>query len=321
MPRRSPTRCSPARPLPAAVTAVAVDAPPADPLTVTSDGVWLDLRVTPAGATRARRPDRAPRDRRPAGRRADARHRDGHRDRDRHRHRRPRRPRRPRRRRRPRPRPRPRSRPSSTAAGATSPPASLAVRPPRSGSRSRAASRGYRSVAGPATADAPVRHARDQLARRPGVAADARARDARAPGRLRRSSPATRSRCATASATTARSTTQAIAFSADGTTGFTGGTVAFGAATAAGPRRSPTRRCRRSATRSSSAASSPNGDGRVLAISRQGGGAALHARPRLDVPGHGADARPGARALRAAARGRLAAAEPPRSASAAPARS
>ncbi len=37
--------------LPAKVASVSVDAAPADPLTVTADGLWLDLRVTPAGAT------------------------------------------------------------------------------------------------------------------------------------------------------------------------------------------------------------------------------------------------------------------------------
>ena len=34
--------------VPAGVTSVAVDGPPADPLTATPDGLWLDLRVTPA---------------------------------------------------------------------------------------------------------------------------------------------------------------------------------------------------------------------------------------------------------------------------------
>jgi hypothetical protein len=76
-----------------------------------------------------------------------------------------------------------------------------------------------------------------------------------------------------------RSTTQAIAFAPDGS-GFTGGTVAFGAATAGAetvPADSPVPSFGDPVV---AAAPSPQGDGRVLALSRSGQAAVL-------VPGHG----------------------------------
>ncbi len=102
-----------------------------------------------------------------------------------------------------------------------------------------------------------------------GVAADARAREPSARAATR-CSPAGRSRCATGSARTARSTTQALAFSADGSIGFTGGTIALGAATTAPRPAFDDTPVPSLGDALVAAAASPNGDGRVFAISRQG---------------------------------------------------
>ena len=169
--------------------------------------------------------------------------------------------------------------------------------------------RGYRSVAGPATDGAPFGTRAVSAPVDVGVAADARAREAqRQGGYAQLAGDAFVLRDGIGEDGT--STTQALAFSADGTTGFTGGTVAFGAATAAraadGRRRAAVLARRRDRL------------GRHLAQRRRarardlapGRGAPVHARPRLDLPGHAADADPGERSHRAAARDRLAAHEP-----------
>ena len=118
-----------------------------------------------------------------------------------------------------------------------------------------------------------------------------------------------RSRCATASATTAarprrRSPSPPTA------RGFTGGTVAFGAVSRAAPgppaaaEPLPVGRCDRLRRRSS-----PTGDGRVFALGRSSRRDALHAGPRLVARGHPAAAIQ-AHGRFAAARHRLAAEEP-----------
>ena len=138
-----------------------------------------------------------------------------------------------------------------------------------SGSRRRG-ERGYRSVAGPATAEAPFGTREVSAPVDLGVAADARNRDAERHGGTPSSPASIAPRDGIGEDGT--STTQAIAFSADGTTGFTGGTVAFGAVTAARPDPRPTHRCcPRSATRSSRRPRPPTAMG---ASSRSRAGAA-----------------------------------------------
>ena len=254
--------------LPAAVTKVEVAAPPADPLTVTTDGLWVDLRVTPAGATEPDRSHRAPDGHRPAARAdeptptatasATA---TASRDRHRHRH--------------PDPdaaTPTPPTEPTLAVDGRwcdlpTAAPASLCDHP--LGFTFAHGERGYRSVATPATADAKFGTRAISAPVDAGVDADARARDAQRQGGYA---------TLDGEVFTLRdgigddgsSTTQAIAFAADGT-GFTGGTLAFGAVTR-GPYSAP-----REETVAplgdaiTAAATSPNGDGRVLALSRSGG--------------------------------------------------
>ena len=212
---------------------VEVAAPPADPLTVTADGVWIDLRVTPPGATapvdlteRLKVTERARR-RRPH---ADARRPPRRRDR----HRRP--PRRPRRRRPARRHAAPSS--PSTAAGATWSRCATT----RWASPSPAATAGTARWPRPRRADAKFGTREISAPVDRGVAADARARDAQRQGgyaALEGEAFALRDGIGEDGS----STTQAIAFAADGT-GFTGGTIAFGAVSRAraDPRR-PRSRC------------------------------------------------------------------------------
>ena len=294
------TTCSMAGPR---STKVEVAAPPADPLTATADGLWIDLRVTPTGATapvdvtehlKLTEPGDADADR-------DAR---------------PRPPRPPRPPRRPRratptatatpsatPTPAAPSSPS-TAAGAISEP--LCDHP--LGFTFARGDRGYRSVATPATSDAKFGTREISAPVDRGVAADARARDAQRQGgyaALDGEAFALRDGIGDDGS----STTQAIAFAADGT-GFTGGTIAFGAV--------------------SRSTYSPDGRGVPAAAGRrdhQRGALPERRRPRprprpavgamLYTPGqrlalreHLAQGDSRERALRAAARHRLAAPEP-----------
>ncbi|WP_270006397.1 hypothetical protein [Solirubrobacter deserti] len=259
-----------------AVAKVEVAPPPADPLTVTADGVWIDLRVTPTGAT-------APIDLterlRIAGPDAE-----------------------------------PTATPTATAtasstATATATPSSTATAtatatgtpsetptagPPRLvldgrwcdvrplcdrplGFTFARGSRGYRSLA---TAATPTARFGSRTVSAPvdrGVAADARARDAQRQGGYA---------ALEGEAFTLRpgigedgsSTTQAISFSADGT-GFTGGTVAFGAVSrdAAGP--PPAAEPVVFPDALVAAANAPTGDGRVFALTRSTG-AVLYAPDR-----------------------------------------
>ena len=79
------------------------------------------------------------------------------------------------------------------------------------------------------------------------------------------------------------STTQAIAFAADGT-GFTGGTVAFGAVSRAAPGPPPAAEPLPLSDALVAGATSPTGDGRVFALAPLVGRDALRAGQRL-VPG------------------------------------
>ena len=130
--------------------------------------------------------------------------------------------------------------------------------------------RGYRSLAGPATDAAPFGTREISSPVDAGVAADARAREAvRQGGYAQLAGDAFALRDGIGD--DGSSTTQAIAFSADGTTGFTGGTAAFGAGTAARPPTVADAPLPPLGDAIVAAAASPNGDGRIFAMSRQGG--------------------------------------------------
>ncbi len=270
--------------LPAGVTSVAVDGPPADPLTATPDGLWLDLRVTPAdgsppvdvtehlavpaaadpAATPTPTPSAEPSPSPTPTPSATPT---------------------------PTPTPTPSPTPSPTPTPSPSPtptatpgppvtatldgrwcdlPAATALCDHRLGFTFGRGERGYRSVAGPATADAPFGTREVSAPVDLGVAADARNRDAERHGGYAQLAGETFA-LRDGIGEDGTSTTQAIAFSADGTTGFTGGTVAFGAVTAARPDPVPDAPLLSALGDAIvSAAASPNGDGRIFAISRRG---------------------------------------------------
>ena len=248
--------------LPATVRSVAVDGPPSDPLTVTSDGLWLDLRVTPAdGSTPFDVTEHLAVTDAPAAAES------------------------------------PTATPSATAAATARATASPSTEPTpsatpapvttatldgrwcdlatplcdhRLGFTFARGANGYRSVAGPAGAGTPFGTREVSAPVDVGVPADARAREAERQGgyaQLAGDTFALRDGIGE----DGTSTTQALAFSADGTTGFTGGSVAFGAATAGRPATVADAPLTSFGDAIISAAASPNGDGRVLAISRQGG--------------------------------------------------
>ncbi|WP_445149477.1 hypothetical protein [Baekduia sp. Peel2402] len=267
---------------PTGIAKVEVSAPPADPLTVTADGLWIDLRVTPSGAT-------APVDltehlkvaAAPAGGSTTT--------------------------------PGSTSTPgsttdpgSTTAPGSTTDPGSTTApsgTDPGSTTTPGAVvltvdgrwcdlpddddattaplcdhplgftfahgDHGYRSVATPATADAKFGTRQISAPVDRGVAADARVRDAQRQGgyaALDGDAFVLRDGIGEDGS----STTQAIAFAADGT-GFTGGTLAFGAivrgaAAPPAPEQIPLQ-----GDSIIAGATAPNGDGRVLALARGSG--------------------------------------------------
>ncbi|MDA0159990.1 hypothetical protein OM076_06940 [Solirubrobacter ginsenosidimutans] len=249
------------RPLPAELSTVTVDGPPADPLTATPDGVWLDLRVTPANGSEPVDVTEhlAVADSPPAGDPAAT------------------------------------ATVTATASATATPSATPSPSPSatpgpvtaatldgrwcdlsgslcdhRLGFAFARGTTGYRSVAGPAADGAPFGVREVSAPVDAGVAAGARAREAeRQGGYAQLAGDAFALRDGIGEDGT--STTQALAFSPDGTTGFTGGTVAFGAATAARPATVADVPLTSFGDAIVSAAAAPNGDGRVLAISRQGG--------------------------------------------------
>ena len=167
--------------------------------------------------------------------------------------------------------------------------------------------RGYRSVATAATPEAKFGTRQISAPVDRGVAADARARDAQRQGgyaALDGEAFALRDGIGEDGS----STTQAIAFAADGT-GFTGGTVAFGAVSRAAPGPPPAAEpLPVQGDALVAGAISPTGDGRVFALAPLVGRDALRAGQRL-VPSVHRAAGDGSTTL-AAARHRLAAEEP-----------
>jgi hypothetical protein len=243
-----------------AVAKVEVSAPPADPLTATSDGLWIDLRITPHGGTApvdlterlkvTEAPDTAE----------------------------------------------PTATPIATATATATPSATPTPAAPQLVVEGRwcdleplcdhplgftfaHGARGYRSVATAATADAKFGTREISAPVDRGLAPDARAHDAQRQGgyaALEGEAFALRDGIGEDGS----STTQAIAFSADGT-GFTGGTIAFGAVSRAAispPPASEPLPLQGDAL--ISGASAPAGDGRVFAFTRS-------MRAMLYAPGQG----------------------------------
>lgn len=228
-----------------AAAKVEVAPPPADPLTVTTDGVWIDLRVTPAGAT-------APVDLTERLKVAEA-------PAD--------------------PAPTATATPTTTAtatATATAPPLTLDGRwcdveglcDHPLGFTFAGGGRGYRSVA---TAATPAAERGTRVVSSPvdrGLGAGVRA-----PGAQRQGGYAqlegTAFQLRDGIGEDGGSTTQAIAFSADGT-GFTGGTFAFGAVTAATAPEPPLEPLP-AGDALTTAAVDPTGAGRVFAVTRSAG--------------------------------------------------
>ncbi|MDA0183651.1 hypothetical protein OJ997_25305 [Solirubrobacter phytolaccae] len=252
-----------------AVAKVEVAAAPADPLTATADGVWIDLRVTPTGATApidlterlkvtepaVPTPTATATGTATATSTATA-----------------------------------TATPTATATGTATPTATAtATATPAApvltldgrwcdaqplcdhplGFELAAGARGYRSVATAATADAKFGARQISAPVDRGVAASARARDAQRQGgyaALEGEAFALRDGIGEDGS----STTQAIAFAADGT-GFTGGTVAFGAVSRAATGASSASEPVPAVEAIVTAAGAPNGDGRVFAVARTSG--------------------------------------------------
>ena len=242
--------------LPAAIASVGVEGAPADPLTVTSEGVWLDLRVTrsdgsaPVDVTEHLRVAEPP----TAGEATVT----------------------------PAPSAEPGATPTPTSTATPVPgmtatfdgrwcdlPAAASLCDHRLGFTFARGTRGYRSVAGPARPGAPFGVREISAPVDLGVAADARAREAQRQGGYAQLAGETFT-MREGIGDDGSSTTQAIAFSADGMTGFTGGTVALGAVTAVRPVTVTDPPTLSLGDAIVSAAAAPNGDGRVFAMSRQG---------------------------------------------------
>ncbi len=243
-----------------AVAKVEVSPPPADPLTATSDGLWIDLRVTPPGAT-------APVDLTERLKVTEA---PGATE--------------------------PTPTPTATATATATPSATPTPAAPQLVVEGRwcdlelhcdhplgftfaRGNRGYRSVATAATPDAKFGTRAISAPVDRGVATDARAHDAQRQGgyaALEGEAFALRDGIGEDGS----STTQAIAFAADGT-GFTGGTIAFGAVSrgAIGPPAAP-EPLPLEGDGLISGVTAPTGDGRVFAFTRS-------MRAVLYAPGQG----------------------------------